>query len=205
MYGISHSHNIIYYSPRANSSPSKKETPSWPGLYRITLGSSYPVPVNSRVLSNSVEEKYSNTQPFLDPFPMSRASPPSLLTISLLPARPGYRHVAPTPCIRLATHFAADHSHISLVMSEIFPNFFVSVLKIAQLFCFSTGISTGTGYTVNGTGKRISFGPREKKEGWPLMTIETEANGDLWFTYERGPSLVGSLGRYKRFLSCLGC
>jgi hypothetical protein len=25
--------------------------------------------------------------------------------------------------------------------------------------------------------------------GWPLLTFKTEANGDSWSTYERGPSL----------------
>jgi hypothetical protein len=43
---------------------------------------------------------------------------------------------------------------------------------------------------------------------WPLMTVETEANGNSWSTNERVPFLAGSLGlsfRYKRFLSCLGC
>jgi hypothetical protein len=34
----------------------------------------------------------------------------------------------------------------------------------------------------------------ETREGWPLLTVETEANGDLWSTNERGPSLVGSMG-----------
>ncbi len=45
------------------------------------------------------------------------------------------------------------------------------------------------------------------KEGCPGVTAETEAIGDSRSTYERGPSLVGSLGsscRYKRFLSYLG-
>jgi hypothetical protein len=45
---------------------------------------------------------------------------------------------------------------------------------------------------------------RETKEGWPLLTVETEVNGDSKSTNERGPSLVGSLGllaRYKRFFS----
>ncbi len=28
------------------------------------------------------------------------------------------------------------------------------------------------------------------REGWPLLTIETEATGDSWSTNERGPSLV---------------
>ncbi len=49
---------------------------------------------------------------------------------------------------------------------------------------------------------------RDYREGWPLLTVETEANGDSRSTYERGPSLVGLLGswcQYKRFLSCLGC
>ncbi len=49
---------------------------------------------------------------------------------------------------------------------------------------------------------------RETREGWPLLTVETEANRDSKSTNERGPSLFGSLGsscRYKRFLSCLGC
>ncbi len=49
---------------------------------------------------------------------------------------------------------------------------------------------------------------RDTREGWPLLTVETEANGDSTSTYERGPFLVGSLGwlcQYKRFLSCLGC
>ncbi len=49
---------------------------------------------------------------------------------------------------------------------------------------------------------------RETREGWPLLlTVEIEANGDLWSTNERSPSLVGSMGslcRYKRFLFCLG-
>jgi hypothetical protein len=44
---------------------------------------------------------------------------------------------------------------------------------------------------------------RETRLGWPLLTVKTEANGDSWSTYERGPSLVGSLG--SKFLSCLGC
>ncbi len=49
---------------------------------------------------------------------------------------------------------------------------------------------------------------RETGEGWPLLTVETEVNGDSKSTNERGPSLVGSLGlscQYKRFLFCLGC
>jgi hypothetical protein len=38
---------------------------------------------------------------------------------------------------------------------------------------------------------------RETRKEWPLLTVETEANGDSKCTNERGPSLVGSLG-----LSC---
>jgi hypothetical protein len=40
---------------------------------------------------------------------------------------------------------------------------------------------------------------RETREGdGPLLTVETQANGDLWSTNEEDPSLVG-------FLSCLDC
>ncbi len=49
---------------------------------------------------------------------------------------------------------------------------------------------------------------RENRAGWPLLTVETEVNGDSKSTNERGPSLVGSLCSsclYKRRLSCLGC
>jgi len=50
--------------------------------------------------------------------------------------------------------------------------------------------------------------PERASEGWPLLNVETEANGVSWNKNERGPSLVGSLGSscwYNRFLSCLGC
>ncbi len=33
----------------------------------------------------------------------------------------------------------------------------------------------------------------ETREGWPLLTVETEANGNVESTIERGPSLDGSL------------
>ncbi len=48
---------------------------------------------------------------------------------------------------------------------------------------------------------------RPEKGWWPLLTVQSEANGDSWSTNEKGPSLVGSLGllcRYKKFMSCLG-
>ncbi len=38
---------------------------------------------------------------------------------------------------------------------------------------------------------------RETREGWPLLTVETEVNGDSKSANERDPSMVGSLG-----LSC---
>jgi hypothetical protein len=53
-----------------------------------------------------------------------------------------------------------------------------------------------------------STGTRETREGWPLLTVETEANRDSHSTNERGPSLVGLLGsscRYTRLLPCPGC
>ncbi len=35
---------------------------------------------------------------------------------------------------------------------------------------------------------------KETREGLSLLTVDTEANGCSWSTYERDPSLVGSLG-----------
>jgi hypothetical protein len=35
---------------------------------------------------------------------------------------------------------------------------------------------------------------RENRDRWPLLTVETEVNGDSKSTNERNPSLVGSLG-----------
>jgi len=32
---------------------------------------------------------------------------------------------------------------------------------------------------------------RDTREGWPLLTVETEVNGYSWSTYERGSSFVG--------------
>ncbi len=49
---------------------------------------------------------------------------------------------------------------------------------------------------------------RETREGWPQLTINTEAKGDSKSSNERGPSLVSSSGlscRYQRFSFCFGC
>ncbi len=49
---------------------------------------------------------------------------------------------------------------------------------------------------------------RKTREWWPLLTNETEVNGDSKSTNERDPSLIGSLAsscRYRRLLTCLGC
>jgi hypothetical protein len=48
---------------------------------------------------------------------------------------------------------------------------------------------------------------RETREGWPLLTVETQVNGDSKSTIEKSPSLVGFLGlpcRFTRFLFFLG-
>ncbi len=37
---------------------------------------------------------------------------------------------------------------------------------------------------------------RDYREGWPLLTVETEANGGSKSTNKRGPSLIGSVGLY---------
>jgi hypothetical protein len=52
----------------------------------------------------------------------------------------------------------------------------------------------------------ISVLNRETREGWPLLTVETEKNGDSKSTTKMGSSMVDSLGlscRYKRFLHWL--
>ncbi len=45
----------------------------------------------------------------------------------------------------------------------------------------------------------------ETREGWSLLTLETEVNGVSKRTNDKVPSLVGSSCRYNGFLSCLGC
>ncbi len=48
---------------------------------------------------------------------------------------------------------------------------------------------------------------RTPKRGGPRLTVEIEANGDTWSTYERGPSWVGLWARRagkRNFLTCLG-
>ncbi len=57
------------------------------------------------------------------------------------------------------------------------------------------------------TGKEST---RETREGLPLLTVETEVNGDskTQSINERGPSMVGNVGlvapvQYKRFLPWL--
>ncbi len=42
-------------------------------------------------------------------------------------------------------------------------------------------------------------GDRKTRGGWPLLTVETEVNGDSQSTNERGHSLFGSLGLLCRF------
>ncbi len=49
---------------------------------------------------------------------------------------------------------------------------------------------------------------RETRECWPLLSVETEVNGDSKGTTERGHSLIGSLDlscRYKGILPYFGC
>ncbi len=47
---------------------------------------------------------------------------------------------------------------------------------------------------------------RETREGWPLLTVVTEANGDSRTKHEMDPVLGRfEAWQYNRFLSCLGC
>ncbi len=48
-------------------------------------------------------------------------------------------------------------------------------------------------FILNNVAKEV-YQSRENREGWPLLTFETGANGDLWSTNEKGPSLVGPRG-----------
>jgi hypothetical protein len=45
---------------------------------------------------------------------------------------------------------------------------------------------------------------RDTREGWTLLTFESEVNGDSICTNERSPSMDSSCW-YNLFLSCLGC
>jgi hypothetical protein len=70
------------------------------------------------------------------------------------------------------------------------------------------GIATGHDATsVHSIASFDTVKYRKTREGWSLLSVETEANGTLT-SNERGPSLVGSLGsscRDNGFLSFLGC
>jgi hypothetical protein len=62
---------------------------------------------------------------------------------------------------------------------------FLEMLYMYSVHCLHSGLDKVTSY------------------GWPLLTVETEVNGDSKCTNERGPFLVGSLGlscRHKKFL-----
>ncbi len=44
---------------------------------------------------------------------------------------------------------------------------------------------------------KIEHTPERLERGGPLLTVETEVNGDSKRTNKRGPFLDGSLGQYK--------
>ncbi len=46
---------------------------------------------------------------------------------------------------------------------------------------------------------------RDYRERWPLLTVETEANGDSKSTKKFLGWFAGLLSLYKRFYSCVGC
>jgi hypothetical protein len=45
---------------------------------------------------------------------------------------------------------------------------------------------------------------RETRKGWPMLTVETEVNGDSKSTNERGPSLVGSFNFCSALAALVG-
>jgi hypothetical protein len=78
-----------------------------------------------------------------------------------------------------------------------------------ELECTLDTLCANTGMLCNGLCQKLPIPgaerlvvAREAGEGCPLLTVETDANGDSWSINERGPSLTGSFGsscRYKRF------
>ncbi len=91
----------------------------------------------------------------------------------------------------------------------IYPYFTASHLRMGYIHMLSSvpGHDGSLYRTVKH--RRRDVNARETREGWLLLTVETEVNGDSKSTKEkRGPSLVGSYGLscwYKRFLFRLGC
>jgi hypothetical protein len=78
------------------------------------------------------------------------------------------------------------------------------IVEGKQIFCSCKDYKDGF---LCGSSSSLFF-IRESREGWLLLSAETEVNGDSKSTNERGPFLVVYLGlsvRYKRFLFRLGC
>jgi hypothetical protein len=86
--------------------------------------------------------------------------------------------------------------------------FVFSLCSVRVQFVFSL-CSVCVQFVFNSCSVCVQFyGHDQAKEGWPLLTVETEVNGDSKKTNERGPFLVGLLGlsnRNNEFLFCLGC
>ncbi len=64
---------------------------------------------------------------------------------------------------------------------------FVLIVVAQQIYCMNNYVTLS----------------RETRDGWPLPTVETEANEDSKNTNERGPPLVGSLGSSCDFCPAL--
>ncbi len=67
----------------------------------------------------------------------------------------------------------------------------ISSSNYTEAYLWSRVLCRGGGVAI----QKLKREPRDTREGWPLLTVETEANGESKSTNESGPpSLVGSLG-----------
>jgi hypothetical protein len=104
----------------------------------------------------------------------------------------------------MTIQYCGHYSSFVLVQKTTILNMYLGTMigKIQR----SRGVATSCHSTTFTSVSKVR--PRETGERWPLLNVKTKVSGDSGSTYERGPSLVGSLSlscRYKRFLSCLDC
>jgi hypothetical protein len=88
--------------------------------------------------------------------------------------------MARTKISKMATHF---------VVARIGPT---TPPPPPSRYCWKVSTCHTEGRKVKEGGEAAIFAmlagvePRETREGWPLLCVETEANGDSWITYEKG-------------------
>ncbi len=63
-----------------------------------------------------------------------------------------------------------------------------------EVYTGAAEVNRGAIETKPGDMEALRVVTRETREGWPLLTAEVNGDGDSRSTYEKGHSLVGSLG-----------